>query len=801
MLFPPIIDSYLPAFKKNEDVRIYFSMGKYNSPEQIKTVHCKVKRVDNGESLLKKDLYPSGIKVTTFMKEENSVLYYITIPFSDIEWEERTYYNVQLRFSTLNNNLSFYPSSWFSENQSSFSEWSRTSITKCIGDVKIKIPLFPVEDGYTEDTVLTLENISTLTIEGSFINDSDPLENLDNISFRLLDGTENVIEEVEGEIENGQFSVFFLSPMEDSKKYALEYSFTTVNGYVGKEKVSFTVLNPEGEIVPAAISFITETDEDFYNSCDGAVSILIKSLNGEKFTGNINLQRAEKKESFSKWVDIENFALIDEEIELCFYDIFVESGETYQYRIRKVDASDTSEVKNYGKPVYSEEITVGVFDSSYLINQDGTQIELAYSLKLGDVSNNVSTQVIDTFGKYPIIMSNETKKYRRFTFNAIISANVNDEYKDFSAKEEKDFRDDIVRRIEDCEPKIFKSSKEGNILCTVVEVYTTPIESLGRKIYELSGTIVEIGDFSYQKLVELNFIKVSDLQTSFYEKETKIGQVIIENGKDTNIKKLIEDKYSYDGQRILGYKYTVADIRKISIIFDSDKKIFEGDGIFRPFLGYKIKVNDQEIKVSFGNIYNIDSRIPLRSLYLVCPKDEVYSRVIVNFICDIKKEKIREKTIVSRKTFKKYGQIFGSFSSGDTFYSTIFYKYYYQKTFKYQKIIKISNLQFEGQPNTVVLVKDKSDKKIEYHVIGETCKLRLIDSAKNESSFSDFGVYGKIVGNFNDLKDDIETSENGELILKTTNKKVKILDGKVCDIESKIDISCTYKFYLEKGNY
>ena len=63
MLFPPIIDSYLPAFKKNEDVRIYFSVGKYNSPEQIKTVHCKIKRVDSGELLLKKDLYPSGIKV------------------------------------------------------------------------------------------------------------------------------------------------------------------------------------------------------------------------------------------------------------------------------------------------------------------------------------------------------------------------------------------------------------------------------------------------------------------------------------------------------------------------------------------------------------------------------------------------------------------------------------------------------------------------------------------------------------------------------------------------------------------
>lgn len=801
MLFPPIIDSYLPAFKKNEDVRIYFSVGKYNSPEQIKTVHCKIKRVDSGELLLKKDLYPSGIKVTTFMKDKDSDLYYITVPFSDVEWEERTYYNVQLRFSTLTDSSLSYPSSWFSENQSFFSEWSRTSITKCIGDVKIEMPLFPIEDGGSKDTVLTIENISTLAVEGSFINDSDPLESLDSISFQLLDGTEDVIEEIDGEVKNGQFSAFFSSPIEDSKKYTLGYSFTTVNGYVKKEKVSFTVLNPEGEIIPATISFIAETDENFSSNHDGAVSILIKSLNKEKFTGNINLQRAEGKDLFLKWVDIENFALVDEEIEIHFDDIFVESGETYRYRIRKVDASDTSEVKNYGKAVYSEEITVEVFDSSYLINQDGSQIELAYSLKLGDMSNNISAKIVETFGKYPVIMTNEIKKYRRFTFNTIISANVTDEYRVFSVKEEKDFRENIIKNIENYEPKIFKSSQEGNILCTVIDLSLTPIESLSRKIYELSGTIVEIGDFSYQKLIDLNFIKISDLQTSFYEKETRIGQVIIENGKDTDIKKLIEDKYSFDSQRMLGYKYTVTDIRKISIVFDSNKKLFEGDGVFRPFFGYKIKVNDQEIKVSFGNIYNIDSRIPLRSLSLVCPKDESYSKVIVNFIYDIKKEKVREKTIVSRKTFKKYGQICGSFSSGDTFYSTIFYKYYYQKAFKYQKIIKISNLQFEGQPNTVVLVKDKSDKKIEYHVIGETCKLRLIDSTKNESSFADFGVYGKIVGDFDSLKNDIETSENGELILKTINKKVKILNGKVCDIESKIDISCIYKFYLEKGNY
>lgn len=103
-LYPPIFKkSYVPAFVKN--CSIYFSISPYNSLSDINqnAVQVIVQNQKTNQSVLKRSLYPSGIKITSLhidneIKGEEK--YYIEINSSDIEggFKFNEYYKVQIRF-------------------------------------------------------------------------------------------------------------------------------------------------------------------------------------------------------------------------------------------------------------------------------------------------------------------------------------------------------------------------------------------------------------------------------------------------------------------------------------------------------------------------------------------------------------------------------------------------------------------------------------------------------------------------------------------------------------------------------
>ena len=112
--------------------------------------------------------------------ENGNDAYYIEITPNDIQggWEERCLYKIQLRLSSKQfTNEVIGESNWLANNQDFFSEWSTVSITKCIGDVSISVPLFEsvITGASGEDLVLYL---TSLTFEGLYLNDKDKNETL-----------------------------------------------------------------------------------------------------------------------------------------------------------------------------------------------------------------------------------------------------------------------------------------------------------------------------------------------------------------------------------------------------------------------------------------------------------------------------------------------------------------------------------------------------------------------------------------------------------------------------------------------
>ena len=57
VLYPPIVDNFLPAFvaEDNAVCKVYFSLSKFNSSDDFKTVHVAIYKQDSGLNIVNKE--------------------------------------------------------------------------------------------------------------------------------------------------------------------------------------------------------------------------------------------------------------------------------------------------------------------------------------------------------------------------------------------------------------------------------------------------------------------------------------------------------------------------------------------------------------------------------------------------------------------------------------------------------------------------------------------------------------------------------------------------------------------------
>lgn len=105
-LFPPVINSFMPAFVNTTDAVVYFSISPFNSSSDIQHVHISVTNQLNNENAL---VNASGILFSDLKYDTKKGLYYVTIPVAKMAGQKfniNQYYKVQLRFDACNwNNI------------------------------------------------------------------------------------------------------------------------------------------------------------------------------------------------------------------------------------------------------------------------------------------------------------------------------------------------------------------------------------------------------------------------------------------------------------------------------------------------------------------------------------------------------------------------------------------------------------------------------------------------------------------------------------------------------------------------
>ena len=182
ILYPPIVDSNSPAFVAGGNCRLYFSLSKFNSFEDFKSVHITVMKQGSGVSVVNEKINSQGryraagiiLNVKPNIVDSVKNLYYVDILNEDLKsivgnykgWIPGWIYKIQIRLSKVDYiDESQGQSSWLVANANNFSEWSTVCVTKAIGPVTISIPSFSYKTG----NINSLVYLTEMNFYGTFL--------------------------------------------------------------------------------------------------------------------------------------------------------------------------------------------------------------------------------------------------------------------------------------------------------------------------------------------------------------------------------------------------------------------------------------------------------------------------------------------------------------------------------------------------------------------------------------------------------------------------------------------------------
>lgn len=462
-LYPPIVDSYMPAFKAETTCRVYFSLSKFNGSSDFKTVHAIVTKQGNGSNVVDKStVYRStgvilNLVATKVEGEDN--LYYVDLLNEYISngWTAGWIYKVQLRLANAIYDGSVLPSVWLNKNSDKFSEWSTVCTIKATGDIKYAFPNLGIDKDIDPSTIMVIEyNGSTLNLFGEFYREEDPSEIVNNYQFLLYDANNELLEDsgilYTSQYQNSdEFKYTFKTELIKDAFYKLTFRFETNNLYTGGfEKLSLQSIQTLIEEVDCKILTAEDFEESysgdpndspsfnlntnstsgtesetsphitsvFEEEEEGRIGLKLYSENDITFTGTLCVRRTDSLSNFRYWEDIKIITLENVEINTLelLYDYTAESGVWYKYGVQAVDANNNRSILIQTQPIIRD------FNYSFLLGKGSKQLKLKFDNVMSSFKYQISDSVTETIGgKYPIITRNSATLYRTFPINGTIS--------------------------------------------------------------------------------------------------------------------------------------------------------------------------------------------------------------------------------------------------------------------------------------------------------------------------------------------------------------------------------------------
>ena len=399
ILYPPITNSWMPAFKQTEKARVYFSISNYNNINEIKYAQVTCVSQNTNQSILNRRNFPLGIKMLTYNSNpamntgfsidnsrEGDDKYYIEISPNDLQDPEmisnikafynNQYYKIQIRLaSTEADNWDGSPNTlyaWNVANLDKLSEWSRVCVIRPIAEPAISLKTTKTVGGVVSIAELDPSQINLIPnafigVQGKlYFNDSMEQEVLDHYRIYLIQN-ENVYDSQDIFVDSENPNQIYHSiayNLQDTQYYTLAFEYETNNGY--KDTITYPLLiqlnsyddlNARMYVLPdeengyMAIWLTTRLDDsqiyvDYNQTLKDAFAVYQDQLYYLNTTigGNVNdyitIIRASDKDNFTYWEDLHTENLLNySDINYVYPDYTAEAGVLYRYAIQKRSVS------------------------------------------------------------------------------------------------------------------------------------------------------------------------------------------------------------------------------------------------------------------------------------------------------------------------------------------------------------------------------------------------------------------------------------------------------------------------------
>ena len=534
-LYPPIVDTYAPAFLvdsgTNKDIcRIYFTLSQFNTMEDIANIQVTVRSQYTNLSVLDKSKYPSEIMITNIKEDTTKTSddrYYIELNKTDIQggkFEINQYYKVQMRFT--HKDAPAAPSNqaldaWLAANINLFSEWSTVCLIRGISTPQLAVSGFTIEGGE-----ISWANYNPIIYGTLSFKNEEETEKLKSYQIKLYDENNNLLTDSGIQYTNtNSFSYGLNYNFVAGAKYKFTIECTTMNLYSAIATYEFTTSTEESEILD--FTFIAEADED-----NGRVILTIRKSNiTNGFTGELVLRRTSNKTNFTIWEDLKTYKYKEATaIKETFNDMTIESGVWYKYYLQKRSNGVAASTKYIKTPI------MVIFDDMFLTTKD-RQLKIKFNPTVSSFKRTIQESRTDTLGsQFPFVRRNGYANYAQFPIGGLISFQIDESdlftsleelfgkhlylYTDYNNNHkiteannivyEKLFKDKVIEFLYSEQPKLFRSATEGNFIVKIMDASFSPNATLGRRIVSFTATAYEVAECNIDNFKKYDILEGND---------------------------------------------------------------------------------------------------------------------------------------------------------------------------------------------------------------------------------------------------------------------------------------------------
>ena len=535
-LYPPVIEGTIPAFS-GTSIEVPFSMNRAVSTSEISGLVLKIKKI-NGTVI--------GTATTSILTSPAS------FSVAGFKLAQGEYYKVQLAYiDKFTKEIGYF---------------STVGVVKYTSTPSVFIEGLNAITSNSHNYIYTgvYRQASYDTTNGIYnTSNYDTTEKLYSSRFYIYDENDKLIKD-SGEIlhsVNGDTSPYeavdtfeYNDDFELDKSYYIQYEAITSNGMkIASSRYKLS----QRRLRPMVLNAHLEVKSDFET---GTIKVHLVDDANELASGLFLLARASSRAP-QKWESMKEFTLQSEyPTQLLFIDYTVEQGITYKYSLQQYNEHGV-----YSERKISNEV-IADFEDLFLYDGE-RQLAVRFNPKVATFKQNRVEQKTETIGsKYPYIIKNGAVNYKELSISGLISYQM-DAIEQFMSKDELElpynkhdnrrynmrdlitdniraerlFKTEVLDWLNNGGIKLYRSPTEGNFIVRLMNVTTSPTDSLGRMLHTFNCSAYEMSEPTYDNLISFGILAPEDntIQTMRW-KTVDIRQAIIDNANSEKPKDYIQ---------------------------------------------------------------------------------------------------------------------------------------------------------------------------------------------------------------------------------------------------------------------